>query len=92
MGAPVGPQLASGRFHDLRSSASQNNLGGRHNWQQITGVTLHQTACILNGRTVGVEMNGTYTGVEGDDRSGGPRPNPTARRKRRRPSSSSQQR
>lgn len=103
--APLGPQLVSGRFHDLRSSASQNQIGGRRQWKQVTGVTLHQTACVLgerpqrwatvgahfgvtragqviwmhdfekivwhgngfNGRTIGIEMDGTYAGVEGDD-------------------------
>jgi len=103
--APLGPKLASSRFHDLRSNAAQNNIGGRRSWTQITGVTLHQTACVLgekpqrwatvvahlgitragqviwmhdfekivwhgngfNGRTIGIEMDGTYAGVEGDD-------------------------
>jgi N-acetyl-anhydromuramyl-L-alanine amidase AmpD len=105
--APMGPQLVGGRFHDLRSVASQNNLGGRRQWSQITGVTIHQTACVLgerpqrwatvgahlgvtragqviwmhdfekivwhgngfNAYTVGIEMDGTYAGVEGDERT-----------------------
>lgn len=105
--APLGPQLAGGRFHDLRSIAAQKNIGGHRGWNQITGVTLHQTACVLgekpqrwatvvahlgvtrggqviwmhdfekivwhangfNGFTVGIEMDGTYAGVEGDDRT-----------------------
>jgi N-acetyl-anhydromuramyl-L-alanine amidase AmpD len=105
--APPGPQLASGRFHDLRASASQGNIGGRRTWTQITGVTLHQTACVLgekpqrwntvgahigvtragqalwmhdfekvvwhanglNATTIGIEMDGTYAGVEGDERT-----------------------
>src|SRR5258705_467564 len=33
--APLGPQLASGRFHDLRATASQKNIGGRRGWNQI---------------------------------------------------------
>lgn len=103
--APLGPQLAGGRFHDLRTIAAQNRLGGRRSWKQITGVTLHQTACVLgekpqrwrtvaahlgvtragqvtwmhdfekvvwhgngfNASTVGIEMDGIYAGVEGDD-------------------------
>ena len=103
--APVGPQLASGRFHDLRTIATQTNIGGRRPWSQVTGVTLHQTACVLgekqprwatvvahlgvsragqvlwmhdfekvvwhgngfNNSTIGIEMDGTYAGVEGDD-------------------------
>jgi N-acetyl-anhydromuramyl-L-alanine amidase AmpD len=105
--APAGPQLPSGRFHDLRSVANQSNIGGRRGWNQITGVTLHQTACVLgerpqrwatvvahlgvtragqviwmhdfekvvwhgngfNNRTIGIEMDGTYAGIEGDART-----------------------
>lgn len=105
--APLGPKLAGGRFHDLRSIAVQNQIGGRRPWTQITGVTLHQTACVLgekpqrwatvvahlgvtragqviwmhdfekivwhgngfNGHTIGIEMDGTYAGVEGDART-----------------------
>jgi len=103
----LGPQLGSGRFHDLRSTASQTNLGGRRAWKQVTGIVLHQTAVVLgekparwatvgahlgvtrggqviwmhdfekivwhgnnfNGFTVGIEMDGTYAGIEGDDRT-----------------------
>ncbi len=105
--ASPGPPLPSGRFHDLRASASQNHVDGRRTWKQITGVTLHQTACIFgerpqrwnsvsahlgvtragqalwmhdfekivwhangfNASTIGIEMEGTYAGVEGDDRT-----------------------
>jgi N-acetyl-anhydromuramyl-L-alanine amidase AmpD len=105
--APMGPQLASGRFHDLRSIAAQAQIGGRRPWQQVTGITLHQTACVLgerpqrwgtvvahmgvtragqvlwihdfekivwhgngfNDTTIGIEMDGTYAGIEGDLRT-----------------------
>jgi N-acetyl-anhydromuramyl-L-alanine amidase AmpD len=105
--APLGPQLPGGRFHDLRSIASQNQIGGRRAWGQVTGITLHQTACVLgerpqrwstvvahlgvtrggqvcwmhdfekivwhgngfNNRMIGIEMDGTYAGIEGDDRT-----------------------
>jgi N-acetyl-anhydromuramyl-L-alanine amidase AmpD len=105
--ALLGPKLASGRFHDLRSIAAQNNVGARRAWNQVTGITLHQTACVLgekparwstvgahlgvtragqviwmhdfekivwhanllNGFTVGIELDGTYAGVVGDDRT-----------------------
>src|SRR3954463_11245232 len=30
--APLGPQLASGRFHDLRPLAAQSGIGGRRPW------------------------------------------------------------
>jgi N-acetyl-anhydromuramyl-L-alanine amidase AmpD len=105
--APLGPQLVGGRFHDLRPLAAQRGIGGRRPWNQVTGVTLHQTACVLgekpqrwatvvahlgitrggqviwmhdfekivwhgngfNGSTIGIEMDGTYAGIEGDDRT-----------------------
>jgi N-acetyl-anhydromuramyl-L-alanine amidase AmpD len=62
-----GPQLASGRFHDLRTIASQNNLGGRRGWKDITGITLHQTAVVLGERpqrwgTVGAHLGVTRGG------------------------------
>jgi len=103
----MGPKLGGGRFHDLRSTASQNNIGGRRTWKQVTGIVLHQTAVVLgenptrwatigahlgvtrggqvvwmhdlekivwhgngfNGFTVGIELDGTYAGIEGDDRT-----------------------
>lgn len=105
--APLGPKLVSGRFHDLRPLAAQGGIGGRRPWSQVTGVTLHQTACVLgekpqrwgtvvahlgitrggqviwmhdfekvvwhgngfNGSTIGIEMDGTYAGIDGDDRT-----------------------
>ncbi|HWO22463.1 MAG TPA: N-acetylmuramoyl-L-alanine amidase [Kofleriaceae bacterium] len=105
--APLGPQLGSGRFHDLRAMAVQTSIGGHRAWKAITGVVLHQTACVFgelprrwasvgahlgvtrggqviwlhdfekivwhanrfNGFTVGIEMDGTYAGIEGDDRT-----------------------
>src|SRR3954469_1968591 len=45
--APLGPKLPSGRFHDLRDVAAQTNIGGPRSWKQVTGITLHQTACVL---------------------------------------------
>ena len=103
--APFGPKLTSGRFHDLRSTAAQANIGGRRSWKDITGITLHQTACYLgekparwntvvahmgvtragqvmwmhdfekivwhanlfNGFCIGIEMDGEYAGIEGND-------------------------
>lgn len=106
-GALLGPKLESGRFHDLRSVAARTSIGGSRPWNAITGIVLHQTACVLgeqpsrwatvgahlgitragqviwmhdfekvvwhanqfNGFTIGIEMDGTYAGVEGDDRT-----------------------
>jgi hypothetical protein len=105
--APLGPQLATGRFHDLRILAGQKHVRGHRSWKQIRGITLHQTACRLgenprrwagvgahlgvtrsgqviwlhdvekvvihgngfNASTIGIEMDGTYEGVEGDRRT-----------------------
>ena len=105
--APIGPRLDSGRFNDLRAAASQERVGGRRAWTDITGITLHQTACMLgerpqrwqsvaahlgvtrggqvmwmheleqvvwhgnglNASTIGIEMDGEYAGIEGDDRT-----------------------
>lgn len=92
-------------FHDLRTTATYDAVGGRRAWALVTGITLHQTACDfgaerperwntlhahvgasreghvfwchdfdrvvwhgneLNGRTVGLEMEGNYAGVAGD--------------------------
>ncbi len=104
---PVGPSLAAGKFHDLRGSSSQIRVYGRRAWGAITGITLHQTACVLgerpqrwetvgahagvtrggqviwmhdfnqlvihgngfNAKTVGIEMDGEYAGVEGELRT-----------------------
>lgn len=90
-------------FHDRRSSASQKHVYGLRRWVDVTGICLHQTACVLgerparwdsvgchvgvtrggqvmwlhdftkrvvhgnawNTRTVGIELDGLYAGVEG---------------------------
>lgn len=89
---------------DLRASAARTWARGRRSWSQVTGICLHQTACVLgerparwasigahvgvtragavmwlhdftsvvvhgngfNASTVGIELDGTYAGVEGD--------------------------
>jgi len=101
--ALVGPALPTGRFHDVRTIASQENVGERRGWGHIDGIVLHQTACnlgekptrwatvgahfgvtragqvvwmhdfervvwhanLFNKWTVGIEMDGTYEGIEG---------------------------
>jgi hypothetical protein len=127
--AMVGPKLAGGGFHDLRSVASQTNIGGRRAWKQITGIVLHQTAVVFgekpmrwasvgahlgvtrggqviwmhdfekvvwhgngfNGFTIGIEVDGTYAGIEGEP-SGGRRATPPGNRRCRRTSSSAPRR
>jgi hypothetical protein len=95
------------RFFDMRSLAGTKHDYGERSWSKVTGVCLHQTACVLgekperwatvgahvgitragkvihlhdfnrlivhgngwNTQCVGIEMDGTYAGVEGDDRT-----------------------
>lgn len=93
---------------DLRAEAADSDRGyDRRRWSKVTGICLHQTACVLgeralrwqnvgahigvtrggkviwlhdftklvihghgwNAQTVGIEMDGTYAGVEGDLRT-----------------------
>ncbi len=104
----IGPALADPtKFHDIRDSAKQTWVRGKRPWNRVTGITLHQTACVMgerpqrwgtlgahigitregrviwvhdfdklcvhannfNARTVGIEMDGTYEGVEGNERT-----------------------
>jgi hypothetical protein len=89
---------------DLRAQASQEKAYAKRDWSKVTGVCLHQTACVLgerplrwagigchlgitragkviwlhdfnkavvhghgwNAQTVGIEIDGTYAGVEGN--------------------------
>lgn len=62
-GAAAGPTLLAGKFHDLRSIASQDRLGGRRAWSKITGVTLHQTAVVLGERPERWKTLGAHLGV-----------------------------
>ncbi len=56
-----------GAFSDVRAKAAQTRVYGRRAWKDITGITLHQTACVLGenpGRweTVGAHMGVTRAG------------------------------
>lgn len=91
-------------INDRRKFASKKHDYGRRDWKKVTGICLHQTACVLgerpgrwdaigchvgvtrsgqvlwlhdfdrlivhgnqwNTQTVGIEIDGTYEGVEGD--------------------------
>jgi hypothetical protein len=91
-------------FFDLRAEADRRHVIKQRTWAEVTGICLHQTACVLgerpqrwatvgahlgvtregkiiwlhdfdyavvhgngfNNQTVGIEMDGTYAGVEGD--------------------------
>lgn len=104
------PTLPGTKFHDRRDTAAQGHGPGgiwkvrKRAWSEVTGICLHQTACVLgerperwdtvgahigitrggqvmwlhgfdrrvahgngwNARTVGIEIDGLYAGVEGD--------------------------
>ncbi|HUV14190.1 MAG TPA: peptidoglycan recognition family protein [Acidobacteriota bacterium] len=94
-------------LHDIRATAGKEHIIRRRPWKHVTGICLHQTACVLgekptrwnnvgchigitrsgkiiwlhdfdfavvhgngwNSRTVGIEIDGTYEGIEGNDRT-----------------------
>lgn len=62
-GAPLGPQLPSGRFHDLRATAAQTTVGGRRPWKQITAIVLHQTASYMGEKPARYNTLGAHLGV-----------------------------
>jgi hypothetical protein len=102
--APVGPPP---RYIDRRAFASKKHDYGQRDWSKVTGICLHQTACVLgerpgrwdaigchvgvtrsgqvmhlhnfnrlivhgngwNSQTVGIEIDGMYAGIEGNDRT-----------------------
>lgn len=104
--APV-KALPGTKFNDLRKVATQEDVGGKRSWKEVTGICLHQTACLLgerperwrsvgchvgvtrggqvnwlhefnkivwhgngfNNRTVGIECDGLYAGIQGDPRT-----------------------
>lgn len=101
-----GVNLAN-RTHDRRSVASKKHVYGTRPWSKVTGICLHQTACVLgenpgrwdtvgchigvtrgglviklhnydslvvhgngwNSQTVGIEIDGTYEGIQGDPKT-----------------------
>src|SRR5262249_16938110 len=59
--------FAVGMFHDLRRTASMKHDSGRRQWNNITGICLHQTACLLGEeparwKTVGCHLGLTRKG------------------------------
>jgi N-acetyl-anhydromuramyl-L-alanine amidase AmpD len=101
---PLASPVAADMFFDLRSQASREHVYAKRSWKAVTGVCLHQTACVLgerpqrwntvgchvgitrsgkviwlhdfeevvvhghgwNAQTVGIEIDGTYAGIEGN--------------------------
>lgn len=94
-------------LHDRRATASKKHDYGKRDWSKVTGICLHQTACVLgerparwdtvgahlgvtrqgkaiwihdfdrlivhgngwNAQCVGIEIDGMYAGIEGDERT-----------------------
>ncbi len=48
---------------DLRTTASQKHVYGKRTWASVTGITLHQTACVLGERPARWETVGCHVGV-----------------------------
>jgi hypothetical protein len=48
---------------DLRSSASQQHVFGERDWGTVTGICLHQTACLLGERSERWKTLGAHLGV-----------------------------
>lgn len=107
LATPLPSPVAAERFFDLRAQSHHEHVLGRRQWTEITGICLHQTACVLgsrplrwaslgahlgvtrqgevmwifgletkvvhgngwNSRTVGIELEGMYAGVQGDPRT-----------------------
>ncbi len=48
---------------DRRSTASREHIGGVRPWSAITGVCLHQTACVLGERPARWDTVGAHLGI-----------------------------
>lgn len=56
----TGPGVA---FHDRRVAAWQHVVYGSRTWGEVTGITLHQTACLLGERPARWDSVGCHVGV-----------------------------
>lgn len=50
-------------LHDLRQTADRRKVIRRRTWKEVTGITLHQTACVLGERTARWNGAGCHIGV-----------------------------
>lgn len=57
------PDVPTGRFFDRRPTASRTFVRGVRSWRAITGITLHQTACVLGEDPERWETIGAHVGV-----------------------------
>lgn len=62
---PPIPQTTSfaDRLRDRRSVANQKYVYGRRDWSKVTGICLHQTACVLGERPARWDTVGAHCGV-----------------------------
>ncbi len=51
------------RLRDRRSVANQKYVYGKRDWSKVTGICLHQTACVLGERPARWDTVGAHTGV-----------------------------
>jgi len=51
------------RIVDRRSVASQKHFYGKRDWSKVTGICLHQTACVLGERDARWDAIGCHVGV-----------------------------
>lgn len=58
----IGP-VAVTAFHDLRKSAAAIHVYGKRPWSKVTGICLHQTACVLGERPARWRTVGCHVGV-----------------------------
>jgi N-acetyl-anhydromuramyl-L-alanine amidase AmpD len=51
------------QFHDRRDTASRSQRKGARPWRKVTGVCLHQTACLLGERPARWDTVGAHLGI-----------------------------
>lgn len=62
--APPGPRgVATSQFFDRRKVSSRQHIFGRRTWKEVTGICLHQTACVLGERPARWDTVGCHVGV-----------------------------
>jgi hypothetical protein len=60
---PTTPTTPGSSFYDRRATASQAHVGGPRPWTGVTGVCLHQTACLLGERPERWDSVGCHVGI-----------------------------
>jgi hypothetical protein len=57
------PALPGTEFHDRRKAAARSHDHGRRAWSKVTGICLHQTACLLGERPGRWDSVGAHVGI-----------------------------